>query len=52
MVKFSKHNRINPIASLRTGALALVTHEGGRGQTLDLESELFLMAATYLAGED
>jgi len=34
-----------------TGARTL-TYEGGRGYAPDLESELFLMAATYMAGEN
>ena len=52
MAKFSKTNRINPSAPVKTRGATLVTHEGGRGYAPDLESELFLMAATYLAGED
>ncbi|MEM9203323.1 MAG: TROVE domain-containing protein, partial [Actinomycetota bacterium] len=51
MVKFSKHNRINPLAPVRA-RVATLTHEGGRGFAPDLESELFLLAATYLAGEN
>ena len=52
MAKFSKINRINPSAPVKTLGATLVTNEGGRGYALDVESELFLMAATYLAGED
>ncbi len=52
MAKFSKFNRINPRSVLRTERVALPTHEGGQGHAPDLETELFLMAATYLAGED
>ena len=51
MAKFSKINRINPKGPVRTRG-AVLTHEGGRGFAPDRESELFLMAATYLAGED
>ena len=52
MAKFSKTNRSNPTAPVKTRGGALQTHEGGHGHVPDLESELFLMAATYLAGED
>lgn len=51
MAKFSKHNQINPSAPIRTSG-ATLTHEGGRAHQSDLASELFLMAATHLAGED
>jgi hypothetical protein len=51
MAKFSKINRVNLIAPVKTRR-ATLTFEGGRGHEPDLESELFLMAATYLAGED
>ncbi|MCB0994510.1 MAG: TROVE domain-containing protein [Acidimicrobiales bacterium] len=51
MAKFSKTNRVAPSAPVKTSG-ATLTHERGRGAAPDLESELFLMAATYLAGED
>ncbi|MEM7339378.1 MAG: TROVE domain-containing protein [Actinomycetota bacterium] len=51
MATFSKINRVNPSAPVKTQG-ATLTHERGRGFAPDLESELFLMAATYLAGED
>ena len=52
MAKFSKHNHINPTAPVQTRGASLATFEGGRAHAPELESELFLMAATYMAGED
>ncbi len=53
MAKFSNLNRINPLASVKTQrGITLPTHEDGRGHAPTLETELFLMAATYFAGED
>lgn len=51
MATFSKTNQINPVAPVKTRGATLPTHEGGRGYAPDLESELFVMAASYLAGE-
>ena len=53
MAKFSKHNRIRPTAPIATHGHRPVTltHEGAPAFAPDLESELFLMAATYMAGE-
>ncbi len=52
MAKFSKLNRVRPTAPVRTGTAGAVTHEGAPAYAPDLESELFLTAATHLAGED
>ena len=53
MAKFSTKNlRANVLAPIRTDGTRLATHESGRGHAPDLESELFLMAATQMAGED
>lgn len=52
MAKFSKFNRINPLAPIATRGATIRTHEGGRAYQPDLHSELFLMAATYMAGEN
>ena len=52
MTKFSgKTSRINPTAPVETRGTTL-THERGRAHTPDLESELFLTAATFMAGEN
>ena len=52
MAKFSaKNNRINKHAPVKTTGSRALTFEGGLGYAPDLESELFLMAATYMAGE-
>lgn len=53
MAKFStKHIRTNKHAPVKTTEADTLTHEGGQGYSPDLESELFLMAATYMAGEN
>ena len=51
MAKFSKHNRIRPKAPVMTHGRRPVTrtHEGAPAYAPDLESELFLMAATHMA---
>ncbi len=52
MSKFSnKYIRIRPVAPVKAGPGRALTHEGAIGYTPDLESELFLMAATYMATE-
>lgn len=52
MAKFSaKHIRINRTAPVKTTGARTLTYESGLGYAPDLESELFLMAATYMAGE-
>ena len=52
MAKFSTKNiGINKRAPIATTGARTATFEGGRGYVPDLESELFLMAATYMAGE-
>ena len=52
MAIFSKTNRINPRAALRTRRAALATHEGGRGHEPDIELELVLAGATYMVDSD
>ena len=53
MAKFSnKQVRSRPTAPIRTNKQRTLTYERGLGYQSDLESELFLMAATYLAGEN
>lgn len=53
MAKFSnKSIRAKQASPVRTEATRMRTYEGGVGFSPDLESELFLMAATYLAGEN
>ena len=52
MAKFSaKKIRIHKRSPVKTTGARTITHEGGRAHVPDLESELFLMAATYMAGE-
>ena len=52
MSKFSnKYIRIRPTAPVTAGPGRALTHEGAVGYAPDLESELFLMAATYMATE-
>ena len=52
MSKFShKYIRIRPTAPVTTSGGRTLTHERGIGYEPDLESELFLMAATYMATE-
>jgi len=52
MSKFSnKYIRIRPVAPVKAGPGRARTHEGAVGYAPDLESELFLMAATYMATE-
>ncbi len=51
MSKFSKRDRVNPLARIKTNRLRMPTHEGGHGFAPDLETELFLMAATAMIGE-
>ena len=52
MSKFSnKYIRIRPVAPVTAGPGRVLTHEGAVGYAPDLESELFLMAATYMATE-
>ncbi len=56
MAKFSgtKRNpwRANLAAPIRTRAARLFTHEGGVGYAREPRSELFLLAATNMVGED
>jgi hypothetical protein len=56
MAKFSGTNRkprhANVTASVRTRAARIFTHEGGVGYERDRESDLFLLAATNMVGED
>ena len=56
MVKFSgtnrKRNVANVTAPIRTRAQRTLTHERGVGYTRDAESDLFLLAATNMVGED
>ena len=56
MVKFSgttrRPRRTNPTASIRTTFRRTRTHEGGEAHVPDPRSELFLLAATNLVGED
>ena len=50
MAKFAnKYIRIRPTAPAKAGPTRTLTHEGAVGYVPDLESELFLMAATYMA---
>ena len=52
MSKFSnKYIRIRPTAPAKAGPSRALTYEGAVGYAPDLESELFLMAATYMATE-
>ena len=52
MSKFNnKYIRIRPVAPVKAGPGRALTHEGAIGYTPDLESALFLMAATYMATE-
>ncbi|MDW3179986.1 MAG: TROVE domain-containing protein [Acidimicrobiia bacterium] len=52
MSKFSnKYIRIRPTGPVNAGPGRALTHEGAVGYAPDLESELFLMAATYMATE-
>ena len=44
--------RTNPTASIRTTNQRTFTHEGGEAYVRDVESELFLLAATNMVGED
>jgi hypothetical protein len=56
MTKFSgtgkRSVRANLTAALRTTRRRTVTHEGGAAYERDPESELFLLAATNMVGED
>jgi len=55
MAKFSAknmRNRINKTAPVKTTGQRTPTFEAGLGYSPDLESELFLLAATYMAGEN
>ena len=56
MTKFSGSKRrplrINLMAPIRTGRTRTLTHEGGAAYTRDAESDLFLLAATNMVGED
>ena len=56
MPKFSGTNRRprrpNLTAPIRTLRRPMLTHEGGTGFLRDPESELFLLAATNMMGED
>ena len=56
MPKFSGTNRrplrANLTAPIRTLRRPTLTHEGGAGFLRDAESELFLLAATNMVGED
>src|SRR5262249_8814217 len=44
--------RTNPTAAVRTTNQRTRTHEGGAAYVRDAESELFLLAATNMVGED
>ncbi len=44
--------RANPTAPIRTTNQRTFTHEGGAAFVRDVESELFLLAATNMVGED
>lgn len=56
MPKFSgtkrRPRRANPSAFFRTTEQRTFTHEGGEAFVPDIESELFLLAATNMVGED
>lgn len=56
MAKFSgttrRPARTNPVASSKTTRQRVRTHEAGLGYAPDLETELFLLAATNMVGED
>ena len=56
MAKFSgtnrKPRRINVVAPIRTRWSRAFTYEGGVGYARDAESDLFLLAATNMVGED
>jgi hypothetical protein len=56
MSKFSGTNRrplrVNVTGPIRTGGRRLVTHEGGAAFGREAESDLFLLAATNMVGED
>jgi hypothetical protein len=56
MAKFSgttrRPHRANPTAAVRTTNQPALTHEGGAAFRRDAESELFLLAATNMVGED
>src|SRR5947207_1460084 len=56
MPKFSgtkrRPRRANPTAFVRTTNQPTLTHEGGEALVRDVESELFLLAATNMVGED
>src|SRR5689334_18139780 len=56
MAKFSgtnrKPRRANVTAPVRTRLARVFTHERGVGYARDLESDLFLLAATNMVGED
>jgi len=56
MSKFSgtkrRPRRANPTAPIRTTRQGTFTHEGGGAFVSDAESELFLLAATNMVGED
>jgi hypothetical protein len=56
MSKFSgtkaQPRRLNVTAPIRTTAQRTLTYEGGLAHQRDLESELFLLAATNMVGED
>ncbi len=51
MAKFSKHNTMQVTSPVRTSRRRVATHEGGVGHAPDLESELFLTAASHMADE-
>jgi hypothetical protein len=56
MTKFSgtrrRPLRANLTAPVRTSGRRTLTHEGGLAHVRDAESELFLLAATNMVGED
>jgi len=56
MAKFSGTNRkplrVNVTAPIRTRAQRMFTHERGVGFARDVESDLFVLAATNMVGED
>jgi hypothetical protein len=56
MTKFSgtgeRPLRVNVTGAVRTMGRRIATHEGGAGYGRDPESDLFLLAATNMVGED
>ena len=56
MTKFSgtknRPRRANPVAAVRTNEARTTTYEGAQALARDAESDLFLLAATNMVGED